>query len=227
MLFQSSFVGSNKLGYTTHIMDYSQYKQIDFRRKFFKLLGAEISLTATDSQAPIGVIKMKAWKLREDIRLYAADGAQEVVRIAARQIIDFGATYDVFDSTSNQQLFSFKRKGLRSTFVRDYWKILDTDGNEIGSIQETSSVLALARRWLEIVPFGDLVGLIFSFIAQTYTISLSSADGQNVIGTIVHQKNPVIVKMHLDTSVDTTSANPLIAIAAVSLLSVVDASKNS
>ena len=42
--------------------------------------------------------KTKARKLREDIRLFAPNSKQAVLRIATRQIIDFGATYDVFDS---------------------------------------------------------------------------------------------------------------------------------
>jgi hypothetical protein len=210
-------------------MDYSQYKQLEFRRKFWKFFGAQISVFDPMTNQLVGMIKMKAWKLREDIRLYRdASLAQEIFRIHARQVIDFGATYDVFDSASNQQLFSLRRKGLRSTFVRDKWLLLDNNGNEFGTILETSSGLALARRWLELLPFGDIIGLIFAFVPQTYTISANDANGTPHVGaTITHRKNPFIVKMGLDTTQAQMAIDARISVAATALLSVIDAVKNS
>jgi hypothetical protein len=210
-------------------MDYSQYKQLEFRRKFWKFFGAEISVFAAGTDTLVGFIKMKAWKLREDVRLYSDHTMQqEILRIGARQIIDFGATYDVFDSLSNQKLFAMRRKGLKSTFVRDHWDLLDQAGNITGSVQETSSGLALARRWLEILPFGDFIGLIFAFVPQTYTISVQDPAGSSVVaGTITHRKNPFIVKMTLDISAAPPSFDPRIAIASTTMLSVIDAAKNN
>ncbi len=168
-------------------MDYSKYKQLEFRRKFFKFFGAEITVTEPNSEQVVGLIKMKAWKLREDIRLYSDKTlTQELIRIGARNIIDFGATYDVFDSPTDKQLFSLRRKGLKSTFVRDHWDMSDAGGNPLGFVQETSSGLALARRWIEIVPFGEIVGLVFMFVPQIYTININDASGNPVIaGTII------------------------------------------
>lgn len=205
-------------------MDYSQHKQLEFRRKFWKLVGAEISVTDPATEQLVGLIKMKAWKLREDIRLYSDRSmSQELIRIGARNIIDFGATYDVFDSPTNQQLFSMRRKGLKSTFVRDHWDISDVNGTIFGSVQETSSGLALARRWLEILPYGEIIGLVFSFVPQTYIISVNNA----TVGTVLHRKNPFIVKMALDTSAAPADADLRISFASVALLSVIDATKNN
>ncbi|MDB5185338.1 MAG: hypothetical protein JWN38_1146 [Candidatus Saccharibacteria bacterium] len=210
-------------------MDYSQHKQIDFRRKFLKLFGAEIRLSDAHTEEALGIIKMKAWKLREDIRLYRDDSLQqELLRISARQIIDFGATYDVFDSAQGQPLFSLRRKGLKSTFVRDHWDLLDAHGGVFGNVQETSSGLALARRWLEVLPFGDIIALIFAFVPQTYTISTSDGQGGLALaGTIIHRKNPVIVKMHLDTTQAQATLDPRVCLSASALLSVIDAAKNN
>jgi len=210
-------------------MEYTQFKQLEFRRRFWKIAGAEIYIDDPASQQEVGYIRMKAWKLREDIRIYTDRGMQrEIAQIHARQIIDFGATYDVIDGVSMQQSFSLKRKGLRSTFVRDHWDLLDNNGNAFGYIQETSSGLALARRWLEVLPYGDLIGLIFSFVPQTYTINMTQADGTSTLaGTITHRKNPFIVKMLLDTSIAQVPVSPLVTLSATALLSIVDASKNS
>lgn len=182
-------------------MDYSKYKQLELRRKFWKFFGAEIKIVDPTSEALVGFIKMKAWKLREDVRLFSDETlATEILAIHARQIIDFGATYDVTDSlTGGSPLFSLRRKGLRSTFVRDTWEILDPAGTVVGMIRETSGNLALLRRWLSIV--SDLFDLIFAFVKQTYEITYAPA-GQTpaVIAEIVHTKNPFVVKMVMDTS---------------------------
>lgn len=209
-------------------MDYSQYKQIEFRRKFWKLFGAQIHMMTPQNQ-PLGVIKMKAWKLREDIRLFTDEtGQYEILRIGARQIIDFGATYDVFDSATGQPgqpLFSLRRKGLKSTFVRDHWLLFDSSGNQFGDVVETSGSLAILRRWLSLL--SDIVGLIFAFVPETYDITVGPTGQQSIIGKIVHRKNPFIVKMGLDTSMSQVVVDPRLPISIVSLLSVIDVSKNN
>jgi hypothetical protein len=155
-------------------VDYSQYPKLEFRRKFWKIFGAEIGVVDPVSKATVGFIKMKAWKLREDVRLYTDKTlGQEVIRIKARQIIDFAATYDVVDSGTDQPICSLRRRGLKSTFVRDHWDILDAGGAVIGSVEETSGVLALLRRWLAIL-VGDIADVIFSVVQQTYDITTLS-----------------------------------------------------
>lgn len=206
-------------------MDYGAYKQIEFRRKFWKFFGAEISVTDSSGAQLLGFIKMKAFKLKEDIRLYRDKTmAQELFAIHARSIIDFGAIYDVTDSTTSQPIFSLRRKGLRSTFVRDYWELFDPAGQQIGFIQETSSGLAIARRYIEAVI--EVAGLIFMFVPQTYDMYINTPDGgQALIGQVTHRKNPFIVKMSLNTATAQVAVDPRIAVAATTLLSVVDAAK--
>lgn len=60
-------------------MDYSQYKQLEFRRKFWKIFGAQIHMMDPATEQELGVIKMKAWKLKEDIRLFTDESAQHEV----------------------------------------------------------------------------------------------------------------------------------------------------
>ncbi len=206
-------------------MDFSQHKTLEFRRKFLKIFGAQIDITDPANNQLVGFIKMKAWKLREDIRIYSdKTESQELLSIHARQIIDFSATYDVTDTTTGEILFAIKSKGLKSTFVRDHWKIVDTSDAPIGVLQETSSGLALARRYLGIIPIvGELIDLVFAFIPQTYSL-FDTAD--NTIATIVHRKNPFIVKMQLDMVAPTEKLDNRAGVAVTALLSVVEANKN-
>ena len=206
-------------------MDFSQHKTLEFRRKFFKIFGAEITITDPENNQLVGFIKMKAWKLREDIRIYSdRSRSQELLAIHARQIIDFSATYDVKDSTTGEPLFSFKSRGIKSTFVRDHWDVLDAAGQQIGALQETSSGLALARRYLGMLPFvGIVIDLLFAFIPQTY--SLMDIAG-NTTSKIVHRKNPFIVKMQLSVLNPSDALNARTSVAATALLSVIEAAKN-
>lgn len=210
-------------------MDITHLKTLEFRRKFWKIFGAEIFITDPSSQQEAGYIYVKAWKLREDIRLFSDRTKQrEIMRIHARQIIDISATYDVIDSTTGQPVFAMRRKGLKSMFVRDHWDLLDNNGNSFGDLIETSSELAIMRRWFGAIPYlGVIIDLAFAFIPQTYSVTLKQADGRDLLAsTITHRKNPVVVKMLLDTSTAQVPAHPFVPLAATSMLSVIDAAKN-
>jgi len=92
--------------------------------------------------------KQKAFRLKEDIRMYTGEDMQtEVMRIQARQIIDFSAAYDVVDSVTGETVGALKRKGLKS-MIKDEWTIMAPDGRDIGLLQEDSMALALLRRFL-------------------------------------------------------------------------------
>lgn len=206
-------------------MDFSRYTKLEFRRKFFKLLGASIRITDPATATTVGFIQMKAWVLKEDVRLYSDETkSRELLRIQARSIIDFGTTYDVIDSPTEQPLFSLRRKGLKSAFVRDHWEIMGPDEHPLGAVQETSKGLALVRRYVSLIPIaGEIVDIVLSFVPLTYEIRDAAG---NIAAEVTHRKNPFIVKFGLDTTKATAALDPRINIAAVSMLAVVDASKN-
>ena len=135
------------------------------------------------------------------------------------------ATYDVTDSASGMKLFSLRRKGLRSVFVRDTWEILDAGETVVGMVRETSGNLAIVRRWLGAI--SDIFDLIFAFVKQTYEITYApSGQTPAVVAQIVHHKNPILVRMSMDMSMAPAGSDPRVALAAGSLLSVMDATKN-
>lgn len=210
-------------------MDYTQHKRLEFRRKFLRIFGAAINVTDVDTDAEFGYIEMKAWVLKEDVRLYSdSSKSHELMRIHARGIVDFGATYDVFDSTNDTLLFSMRRKGLRSTFVRDHWDILDAQETQVASLQETSSGLALVRRYVGFIPFvGFIADMALMITPLTYQINGMLGGAVTGVGArLTHRKNPFIVKMGLDMMNADAPIDPRIGVAAAALLSVIDANKN-
>jgi uncharacterized protein YxjI len=92
--------------------------------------------------------RQKMLRLREDIRAYSDESrSQELLYIQARQIIDFSAAYDIYDSTNGELVGTLRRRGL-SSIARDEWQILAPNQALIGVLQEDSLALALMRRML-------------------------------------------------------------------------------
>lgn len=90
--------------------------------------------------------EQKMFRLKEDIRLYGDEAkSSELLRIQARQIIDFAAAYDVVDAASGMAVGALRRRGFHS-LVRDSWEFLDPTGHTIASLQEDDLALALLRR---------------------------------------------------------------------------------
>ena len=116
------------------------------RRKVLKVFGA--SFHVYDGDRIVAFCNQKAFKLREDIRLFADEAqTRELLWIRARQIVDFSACYDVVDSQTQQKVGALRRRGMKS-IVRDSWEVLDADDKPIGKVEEDNMFLALVRRLL-------------------------------------------------------------------------------
>ncbi len=121
--------------------------QFTIRRKILSVLGAKFHIYNADGGL-IGFSRQKAFKLKEDIRVYTDESmSRELLAILARQIIDFGASYDVIDSGTGEKVGALRRSGLRS-LLRDQWLMLDEDDRQIGVIQEDNQLFALIRRFV-------------------------------------------------------------------------------
>lgn len=156
------------------------------RRKILKLVGAAFHIYKPDGELAF-YSKQKAFKLREDIRLYTDETMKtEALLIQARQIIDFSAAYDVIDPTTGEKIGALKRKGFKS-IIRDAWTIADANDREIGLIEEDSMLMALLRRFLS------------NLIPQTYDCSI----GDTPVGTLKRNFNPFVSKISADFSADT------------------------
>jgi uncharacterized protein YxjI len=120
------------------------------RRKVMKLFGA--SFHVYDGERIVAFCDQKAFKLREDIRLYQDESkSTELMLIRARQVVDFAACYDIVDAKSQQKVGALRRKGLAS-ILRDSWEVLDNDDQPIGKCQEDSATMAMLRRFINLIP---------------------------------------------------------------------------
>jgi uncharacterized protein YxjI len=181
------------------------------RRKVLKLLGGAFHIYGPDERL-LFYANMKAFKLREDIRLYDDESMRtEVLTIHARGIIDFAATYDVTDAATGERVGALRRHGGRS-FFRDEWGILDDHDRQIGSIVEDSMVLALLRRF------------VTSLLPQTFQADIEG----HPVATYSQQFNPFVFKLNVDFSGDTGGLlDPRIGIAAGILLCAIEGRQES
>ena len=174
------------------------------RKKFLSLIGA--SFHVYDSQERVIMFsQQKAFKLKEDIRVYSDESkSREMLTILARKVVDFSAAYDVVDAIEKRKVGALRRKGW-SSIVRDSWQFLDDAGRPIGTIQEDSTLKALARRFLT------------NLIPQTYH---AEVNGTQAV-TYRQRFNPFVLKLDVELLAG-SSVDPRLALAGGILLAAVE-----
>jgi len=176
------------------------------RRKVLTLVGAQFHVR-TMSDKLIAFTQLKAFKLKEDIRVYADEAkSREMLAIQARQMIDISASYDVTDtSAGGAKVGTLQRKGMKS-ILRDEWTVLDATGREIALIQEESMVVALLRRLINLIP-------------QSFHVKV----GEQVVGRIHQNFNPFVLKLTVDFTEDRgKKIDPRLGLAAAILLAAIE-----
>ncbi len=152
------------------------------RRKILQIFGAGFHVYDPQGVC-IAYCHQKAFKLREDLRLYTDDTRSvELLHISTDQIFDIGATYTVTAGEGNV-LGSFRQAGLKSAFLRDEWAVFDASGRQVATLQEESAFKAFLRRYVELVAI---------FFPQKYI--LTAADGRE-LGYMRQNFNPFVYKL--------------------------------
>jgi len=162
------------------------HSSYQIRKRILSVVGGKFEIFDPSGNVVL-FSKMKAFKLKEDIRLYTGeDMMSELLSIQARTILDFSAAYDVVDSTTGQKVGALRRKGLKSMF-RDEWLILDAYDREVGVIREENAFLALVRRFLT------------NLVPQTFNVDVGGVP----VAEFKQNFNPFVTKLTLDFSLDT------------------------
>lgn len=151
------------------------------RRKVFTILGAKFHVYDAAGNVVL-FSEQKAFKLREDIRVYSDESkSEERLIIKARQIIDFSAAYDVVDAREGRKIGALRRKGFSSIF-RDSWEFLNFEDQPVAKIEEDSMLMATIRRFLT------------NIIPQRYHVTV----GGTSLATYRQRFNPFIFKLEVE-----------------------------
>ncbi|MDF1808623.1 MAG: hypothetical protein P1U42_02915 [Phycisphaerales bacterium] len=180
------------------------------RRKFLKLFGAAFHVY-DEHGSVIGYCKQKAFKLKEDIRLYTDEGmSEELLSLKTESIIDFGASYSV-TMPDGSSIGTLRRKGMKSSFVRDEWIIYDQQSNEIAIIQETGSIAPLARRYIE-----------YSSILFPQRYLVKSTTSEKTISKFRQHFNPIIFRLGVSILEEDEQLDDLLLLGAACLISAIE-----
>jgi uncharacterized protein YxjI len=111
---------------------------------------------------PIAFVRQKRMALKEDIRFYADENeSRELWKIKARSLMEFGGRYDV--TTPEGETIGVLGKVFGKSLLRSTWQILDSAGEALAIATERSVSVAILRRVIEVVPYGDFVPIPFHF----------------------------------------------------------------
>jgi uncharacterized protein YxjI len=176
-------------------------RQFVAKRAFFNFLGVRFRIYTGDKL--VFFVKQKAFRLKEEITVYADEAqTQPRLKIMARSIIDFSATYDVTDVQTGETVGALQRQGMKS-LLRDEWHILDPSGAKIATVKEESALLAIIRRFL------------LNLIPQTFVMSNQSGE----LGKMKQRFNPFQHVYDVDLRpTENHELNPRLGIATAVLL---------
>jgi uncharacterized protein YxjI len=175
------------------------------RRKIFSF-APKLHIWDRDG-ATLAFVRQKVFAVRDDVRIFT-DQTQsfELLRLKGRNIIDFGAAFDVIDSLNGQKAGMLKRRGWKS-LMRAEWIIMDALDQEIGKIREDSALLAALRR------------LILRILPQTFIFEM----GGQVVGTAKQSWNIFAPTMTVDFTIDPGKMlDRRLVVAAITLLMTVE-----
>jgi uncharacterized protein YxjI len=111
---------------------------------------------------PVAFVRQKRMAIKEDIRFFADENeVRELWRIKARSLMEFGGRYDV--TTPEGEKIGVLGKVFGKSLLRSTWQILDANGQELAIAQERSPAVAILRRVIDMVPYGDFVPIPFHF----------------------------------------------------------------
>ncbi|WP_406832938.1 hypothetical protein ABEG17_08925 [Pedococcus sp. KACC 23699] len=111
--------------------------------------------------AVVAVAQQKRMALKEEVTFYSDESrSQRVFSFKARQRMDLGATYDVFDATGAP--IGWFRKDFGKSLLRSSWHLGTPDGLEAFGTERNQKVAIVRRVW-DLVPYVGEIPLPFLF----------------------------------------------------------------
>jgi hypothetical protein len=116
----------------------------------------------TAQGAPLAFVRQKRLAIKEDIRFFRDEAeTEELFRIKARAVLELGGRYDV--TTPEGERIGVLEKVFGRSLFRSTWRALDAGETEVAWTQERSLPIAILRRLIDFVPYGELVPIPFHF----------------------------------------------------------------
>jgi uncharacterized protein YxjI len=115
---------------------------------------------------PIAFVRQKRMAIKEDIRFFRDENeTEELFRLKARAVMEFSGRYDV--TTPDGEKVGVLGKVFGKSLLRSTWSVLDAAEQELAIAKERSVPIAILRRVIDVVPYGDFVPIPFHFTIDT------------------------------------------------------------
>jgi hypothetical protein len=116
----------------------------------------------TPAGPPVAFVRQKKMAIKEDIRFYADESeTRELFRIKARSMFDIGGSrYDVLEGDTPIGALEHR---FKASLIRSTWAVKNAADEEIAIARERSVPLAIARRIVDFVPYGEMVPIPYNF----------------------------------------------------------------
>lgn len=179
------------------------------RRKVLKIFGAAFHVYDARGVV-VGYCKQKAFKFREDIRLFTDESmTAPLLTLQARSVIDFGVTFDV-TLPSGESIGSMRRKGLKSSFIRDEWQLFDEHGAPAAIIRERNAFMSILRRLHEVVA---------ALSPQTFEVL---SNDSRTIATFRQTFNPFVYRLQVYMHEQDDQLDDLVILGAACLIAAIE-----
>jgi uncharacterized protein YxjI len=151
----------------------------------FLTIGAHIQVHDADGRLVL-YVKQKAFRLREDITIFADEAqTQELYRIRTKQIIDFGASYEI-SAANGHPLGAIRQRGMRSLWKATY-DVVDPSGEPLGVIHEEDA-------WVKVLD-GLIGGIPFvGWVMQQWINPAYAIDGADGTTCLRLRKRPSLIE---------------------------------
>jgi uncharacterized protein YxjI len=111
---------------------------------------------------PVAFVRQKKLSIREDIRFLADESeTEELFRLKARQVFDVRGRYEV--TTPEGERIGTLEKVFGISLVRSTWRVYDPNDQQVALAREKSIHVALFRRLIDFVPYGEFAPIVFQF----------------------------------------------------------------
>lgn len=131
----------------------------------------------TDSQV-LAYAQQKRLTFVEKITFYDTENkSNELFVLHAEKVLDVHGRYWVEDEKGTR--LGILKKEFKKSLFNSTWKLMDPDENEVMVIKESSQKLALARRFLGVIPYvGGILEIVTDFLK--YHFVFVDSDGKTV-----------------------------------------------
>jgi uncharacterized protein YxjI len=111
---------------------------------------------------PLAFVRQKKLAIKEDIRFFADETeAEELFRIKARAVFEVRGRFDI--TTPEGERIGLLEKVFGISLLRSTWRIYDANEQQVALVQEKSMPIAILRRAIDFVPYGELIPIVFQF----------------------------------------------------------------